>query len=280
MAIESYLLGVEKVNMDTKDTAHSDMMNDGLTPDAISLNRVLLVEDNLLAQKATKFILEKFDCNIDVASSGEEALSQATQEKYDLIFMDIGLPDKDGFEVTTEIRAWENLNNKERTPIFALTAHADLDHKRHCTKVGMDEVLTKPLLQEHKQAILERYSDLKKSSSLTSDQVLPNIDWTQADKLSGGNREHAKQLLAATVAELPEEKDKIIQAYQDNDMACFADVVHRLHGVLCYVGTPALKSAIFTIEIALNKKEDIESHYHKLIMTIDNLINEHKNNHG
>lgn len=240
------------------------------SPRPTLLNRVLLVEDNMLAQKATLFILKKFNCAIDTATTAEAALTQAKNNHYDIIFMDIGLPDRDGMEVTSEIRAWEKSQQKQPAMIFALTAHADEAHKQQCLKSGMDEVFHKPLMPEHKQAILERLIKVKNQAAEALD--VPVIDWTQADKLAGGSRENAEQLLAATVRELPIEKKRIIDAYDAGQSGEVADLVHRLHGVLCYVGAPALKVALFNIENAITKNEPYQEQYNNLLQAIDNLI--------
>ncbi|MFI4957316.1 MAG: response regulator [Gammaproteobacteria bacterium] len=102
--------------------------------------KVLLVEDLPLAAKIARFILGDLNCDVDVATNGAEALQKAQSNAYDLIFMDVGLPDATGFEVTSRIR-----KAGVQVPIYALTAHTDADHRDQAIAAGMTGFLTKPL---------------------------------------------------------------------------------------------------------------------------------------
>ena len=113
--------------------------------------RVLLVEDNIFSQKVTKVMLEGLGYEVDFAPSGQQAL-QLMQRRYDLIFMDLGLPDMDGIEITKQIRLGNN--NNRHTYICALTAHANDVERRKCLAAGMNEFLTKPARLEEFQKII------------------------------------------------------------------------------------------------------------------------------
>lgn len=117
--------------------------------------RVLLVEDDLIIQKIHRMGLEKIGCQVDIAVTGEEAISKA-KDQYDLIFRDIGLPDKNGFEVTAAIRQQES--DTPQTPIVVLTAYTVDEVHAQCLAAGADEVFTKPLPMAKFQSIIEKYS--------------------------------------------------------------------------------------------------------------------------
>lgn len=106
--------------------------------------RILLVEDNLLNQKVVLFNLKKLNYDITAIVNGREALEEAKKTRYDLILMDIMLPEMNGFEITQEIRIFEKENNIENVPIIALTANTYDNDRQKCLKVGMDEYLAKP----------------------------------------------------------------------------------------------------------------------------------------
>lgn len=118
--------------------------------------RVLVVEDNVLAQRVSKGILAQLDCAVDVAESGEKALVLWRQGHYDLILMDIGLPDKDGYAITRLIRR-EEMATKAAIPIIALTAHIGEENKKCCIDAGMNAVLTKPLTVKTCSDILKTF---------------------------------------------------------------------------------------------------------------------------
>lgn len=119
--------------------------------------RVLLVEDNRLIRLAVQNQLTTLGCRVYLAENGAQALQRARDNHYDLILMDIGLPDKNGCDVAREIRS--QMDNPNRyTPIVALTAHIDADHEHLCFAAGMQRVLIKPLQIEQAR---ERLSTLK-----------------------------------------------------------------------------------------------------------------------
>lgn len=119
-------------------------------------HHILVVEDNAIAQKVAKSILGQFNCSADIAESGRAAIDLWKNNSYDLIFMDIGLPDMDGYEVTHRIRVQE-LVKKTHIPIIALTAHAGDENKKRCIEAGMNAVLSKPLTRQNCVDILESF---------------------------------------------------------------------------------------------------------------------------
>ena len=102
--------------------------------------RVLVVEDNAIAALLARALLTQEGCRVDCASSADEVLSKTLADTYDLIFMDMGLPQMDGPSLTAALRA-----RGITTPILALTAHQDEDSRAACLNAGMDDFLSKPL---------------------------------------------------------------------------------------------------------------------------------------
>ncbi len=119
--------------------------------------RVLLVEDHLIAAKAVLLNLAAIGGYVvDVADRGQRAYDMAIEHDYELILMDIGLPDMDGYEVTRLIRQHEAKKLKRRcTPIVALTAHSNEESQRQCLMAGIDMVVVKPLLRESLYSIID-----------------------------------------------------------------------------------------------------------------------------
>lgn len=109
--------------------------------------RVLLVEDSLMNQKFIATLLRKRGHEVIVANHGREAVMAAANEKFDLILMDIQMPEMDGFEATAAIRAAETASGT-RTPIIAMTAHAMTGYRESCLAAGMDEYVSKPVRLE------------------------------------------------------------------------------------------------------------------------------------
>jgi two-component system, sensor histidine kinase and response regulator len=106
--------------------------------------RILLAEDNMVNQKLTVRLLEKRGHTVVVVKTGKEALAVWQREPFDLILMDVQMPEMDGFEATSAIRAAERIKGGH-TPIIAMTAHAMIEDRQRCLAAGMDEYVSKPI---------------------------------------------------------------------------------------------------------------------------------------
>jgi CheY-like chemotaxis protein len=116
---------------------------------------ILLVEDLEFAQKAVLNTLQKLNCKVDVVASGIVALELIIKNCYDLVFLDLELPDIDGIVVAETIR---HVERKDRhIPIIALTAHCHENLEMKCKGVGFDDFLVKPLTLESARYILSKH---------------------------------------------------------------------------------------------------------------------------
>ena len=116
--------------------------------------KILLVEDSDIGIMVAKLNFAALGCDIDIANTSRDALDLA-HNKYDIIFMDIGLDEMDGYEVTKKIRA--SISENKNTPIIALTAHSNEQVKDLCHAAGMNDFLQKPLTQENLKTILDKW---------------------------------------------------------------------------------------------------------------------------
>lgn len=134
-----------------------------------NLIRILLVDDNRANLKLANELLKDFATKVDTASSGVEALSLQNKNSYDIILMDIQMPDMDGYTTTQKIR--ENENGGSRTPIIALTAHAVAEEKAKILLSGMDDFLSKPICNDDINHIFDRWVTRKKNTHKTTATV-------------------------------------------------------------------------------------------------------------
>lgn len=119
--------------------------------------KILLVEDTKIIQTITKLMLREFNCHLDIAEYGEKAVKLATKNDYDLILMDIDLPDINGLEATRRIRQAER-QTKHNAVIVALTSHSAISLKSKCLTAGMDYFLQKPLTREVFAELLKKFN--------------------------------------------------------------------------------------------------------------------------
>ena len=106
--------------------------------------RILLAEDNLVNQRVALRLLEKRGHSVVVAESGKKALDAWREERFDLILMDVQMPEMDGFEATARIRDHEK-SGTDHIPIIAMTAHAMVGDRERCLAAGMDDYVSKPI---------------------------------------------------------------------------------------------------------------------------------------
>ncbi|MBN8532063.1 MAG: response regulator [Alphaproteobacteria bacterium] len=118
---------------------------------------ILLVEDyhaNILVATA---MLEGFGYDCSVAKDGREALDLVKNQSFDLVLMDVQMPDMDGFEATRVIRQWHKEQGTPHLPIIAMTAHALVGDRERCLEAGMDDYIAKPFEPDDFKSKLERY---------------------------------------------------------------------------------------------------------------------------
>lgn len=119
--------------------------------------KILIVEDNIMVQKIIQALLINLGHQVNAASDGAEAVSKFQEENYHFIFMDIGLPDFDGYEATRRIRALEK-QTLTHVPIVALTAHIGDQYRVEALASGMDDFLNKPLTPEKAEEVFSKYA--------------------------------------------------------------------------------------------------------------------------
>src|ERR1700686_3079705 len=138
LTINSELLALAKI-------VHDEKTQD-LIASANRVNQVLAVR-----------LLEKREHEVTVAGNGEEALETLGKQTFDLILMDVQMPEMDGLQATVAIRRGE-MESEKHIPIIAMTAHAMAGDKDRCLEAGMDDYITKPIRPEQLGDVLKRYS--------------------------------------------------------------------------------------------------------------------------
>jgi len=126
----------------------------------VEIKKALVVEDNLINQRLIKILLQEYNLHVTTAGDGEEAVNLCMNSEYDIVFMDIDMPIKDGILATQEIKQQRNPANTKKMPIVALTALAMEGDREHILEEGLDDYLSKPLTREKLEYVLQKHLKL------------------------------------------------------------------------------------------------------------------------
>jgi two-component system sensor histidine kinase/response regulator len=201
---------------------------------------ILLAEDNPVNQKLAVRLLEKRGHHVAVASTGRQALLALERASYDLVLMDVQMPEMDGIEATTIIREKEK-SSRQRQAVVAMTALVMKGDRERCMAAGMDGYLTKPIRPQELDDVLEIYvakerieisvatpGDLLEESIL-QDELLERID---------GDRVFLAELLAIFMGDYPGQIRSAHEAVIRGDAEALQRVGHALKGALGNLAAP------------------------------------------
>ncbi|MCW8399870.1 PAS domain-containing protein [Legionella sp. PATHC038] len=257
-------------------------------------HRILLVEDNTVAQTIAKAMLNHYHCQVDVAVDGQSALELWKKNRYDLIFMDIGLPDMDGYQVTHYIRVQE-VSKKYHTPIIALTAHVGEENKERCIESGINAVISKPLTQKKCGDILSSFipSILKERINspenciserpATEEQLFdlskfPLLDVEEGIKTTGAEHTLRDMLNLMLDHSFAEDIALLKKAHEQGDWEQTQKLTHKIKGGVVYVGATRIKMACQYFEDywKSGQRDLLEQLYQQIILVIDKTASEIK----
>ena len=122
--------------------------------------RVLVAEDNIVNQMVVKAMLENIGCDVSLASDGAIAVEKYKSDGADIVLMDLSMPEMDGAEATSHIRAYQEAIDAS-VPIIGVTAHAMEEDRQRCLDAGMDDYLAKPVKQDALSDILGKWTAAK-----------------------------------------------------------------------------------------------------------------------
>ncbi len=255
-------------------------------------HRILLVEDNTIAQTVAKVLLNQCNCQVDIAVDGQSALQLWKKNKYDLIFMDIGLPDMDGYQVTHHIRVQEIAKN-HHTPIIALTAHVGEENKQRCIESGINAVLSKPLTQKNCCDILNSFiPSLQKEKGTplengvfdlpaTEEQLFelsefPILDVEEGIKTTGTEDTLCEMLNLMIHHSFVEDIALLKKAHAQDDWEKTQKLAHKIKGGVVYVGAIRLKIACLYLERywKSGQRDLLEKLYQQVLHVIDETTSE------
>jgi CheY-like chemotaxis protein len=234
--------------------------------------RVLLAEDNAINRELVVRLLSKRGHTVVVAVNGKQAVSALETQSFDVVLMDVQMPEMDGFEATAAIRQKEKANGTH-VPIIALTAHAMKGDRERCLAGGMDGYVSKPVQAEELIKAVEGLdgdsSATGKTSDLTNEVVDREIALARVDGDEG--------LLADLAKMFCEESPKLLSAVQDavtkKDTAALKRAAHSLKGsISTFAARDATEAALRLEDLArAGELEGAEDAYRLLVAQVERL---------
>ena len=210
--------------------------------------KILLAEDNLVNQKLTIGLLEKHGHSIVVADNGKLAVDAFKMESFDLVLMDVQMPQMDGITAAGRIRELEETVGK-RTPIIAMTAHALPADRQRCLEAGMDEYMSKPIRAVELMQFIDEMVGIETmdpTGDLTSpseilDEMDPagQVDWQRALETVGGDRHLLSELIKVFAHERDVMLNDIENAIDKKDPRELRRAAHSFKGALRHLGSDA-----------------------------------------
>ena len=210
--------------------------------------KILAVDDMEINLRLLTTWLKNTNLQLTLALSGSDAVSLCKDNEFDLILMDVQMPQMDGLEATKQIRQTDlNLG----TPIIAVTAHAFKEEQDKLLASGMDDYLPKPINLSDLIDLIKRWCLIAEPTN----NAQLSFDWSLALKRAHQNEGAAKDILQQFVQQLPQWVESIEQANQHEDYVEMQAKVHQLHGACCYTGVPAMLTLCSDMESALKLKQ-------------------------
>jgi two-component system sensor histidine kinase/response regulator len=221
--------------------------------------RILLAEDSVVNQRLAVALLEKWHHQVAIAGNGREALDALEREPFDLVVMDVQMPEMDGLEATAAIRAREQ-ETGGHIPIVAMTAHAMKGDRQRCLDAGMDGYVAKPVRARELYEMIESFAgetaadtdaETVAAAAESVADVPPGgeLDWSAAMAAVGDDRELLREVVAALVEECPRLIDEIRLAIDQGDAATLRRAAHTLKGSLRLFGATSPGEYAFQLEM-------------------------------
>lgn len=215
--------------------------------------KILAVDDTELNLRLLQTWLKDSPVNLDIAYDGHTAIQRCENIEYDLILMDIQMPNMDGLETTSHIRK-TTLNIG--TPIIALTAHAMKEEKQYFLDSGMDDFLSKPIAIESLVMLVDTWC---KSYPGEEVKALDIFNWDLAFKMSYQNKASAIEYLDAFVEHLHTHSQEIETGWKQERADLVLESLHKLHGACAYTGLPRLQDYCDQAQTMLKTRQLLES---------------------
>lgn len=238
--------------------------------------RILLAEDNAINQKIALRILQKMGYKADLAANGLEVIDALKRQQYDLVFMDVQMPEMDGLEATAKIlKLWPNA--EDRPKIVAMTANAMEGDRENCLASGMDDYISKPITILEVQNTILRWAqkndhfDAVKTverENLIDWQIVESLNELDADEEGKGSL--LFELFQTLQKEFADSRQRLLEAERIENALDLQHVAHKMKGASANLGASSVAEICHQIETK-GKNQDF-SGIKLLILELDKIM--------
>ncbi len=224
--------------------------------------RILLVDDNIMNQKVALAILNSSGFSADIADNGMMAIEMLEKAPYDIVLMDIQMPEMDGIEATGRIR--KSASDFQNIPIIAMTAHAMKGDREYYLESGMDDYISKPIHPKELIKLVRKYLSKKYSKEDSCSSQIESVNkkdtavFDEEDFLKriGGNKEIANDILIQFKGYVSEQIKELKDFLNENNAKMVSIQAHGIKGMLANISAWQSRDAAYEIELA-GKKDDL-----------------------
>lgn len=208
---------------------------------------ILLVEDNDMNRMVAQNSLQYYNCRVTEAENGIEALEVLKKEKFDIILMDIQMPEMDGIEATRIIRTEFKLT----TPIIALTANAFKSEIEKCKKAGMNDYVTKPfdeanLIETIAKHTIHKGNKVPKAKKVKTNHKLYNL--SSLNNLSRGNKEFVEKMVTIFIDQANSTIEKVADAIEVENFIEVSQLIHKIKPSIEGIGVTSIIDDVRILE--------------------------------
>jgi PAS domain S-box-containing protein len=234
--------------------------------------RILLAEDNAINRELVVRILVKRGHSVTVVPNGKLALDALDAQTFDVVLMDVQMPEMDGFEATAAIRRNEETSGAH-VPIIAMTAHALKGDRERCLANGMDEYISKPVRAEELLNLIESVTANSRPTDTAVEATRAIIDWNLALERVDGDAALLGDLAKLFCEEYPKMLEAVQEAVSGKDAERLERAAHTLKGSVGALGAQEACEAALKLEriARAGDLDDAEEAYEVLVQTIERL---------
>lgn len=233
---------------------------------------ILIAEDNIMNQQLMKHLMDNWRLNYKIVSNGSEALEVLAKEKFNLVLMDIQMPELDGYHATELIRGKLKLS----VPVIAMTAHAMAGEKEKCMGYGMNDYISKPVREQELYNLILHYTGRKDEA--TGNNSIINLGYLR--EISKADKNFEEEMIRQFIVQVPEEINTLQSAIHTRNLELIKQVAHGLKSSVSFVGLSSrVDILLYNIETNAAGSGDIgiiSANFEQLRQICDGAIKEAK----